>query len=200
MITEPSPKRADLRQEHDASARLKLIPTPDSPLLAPWVESLASAREAGDRPGVNTACKHLLDLLADFYGVTPPHLRVLGPRPHRTREGVLAYELFGDYEPKSAKIRLWTRTAMQKKWTTSGVMLSTLCHEFMHHLDMARLGFSRSYHTVGFFERTHRLYLAAQGQPHYPLAWHPAETNGSRAINWVETRRRKPANGERRSV
>jgi len=191
MITERSPKRVGLRQEHDASARLREIPTPEPALLAPWVEALAKAREDGARPDVNAACKQLLDLLANFYGVPPPDLSVLGPRPHRTREGVLAYELFGDYEPKRAKIRLWTKTAVNKQSTSSGVMLSTLCHEFMHHLDMARLGFSRSYHTVGFFERTHLLYLAALGQPHYPLAWHPPAADGSRTINWPETRRRK---------
>jgi hypothetical protein len=167
------------------------MPTPDSALLTPWVESLAKAREDSDRSGVNAACKQLLDLLSQFYSVPPPDLKVLGPRPHRTREGVLAYELFGDYAPKSAKIRLWTRTAINKQWTSSGVMLSTLCHEFMHHLDIARLGFSRSYHTTGFFERTHILYQAALGQPHYPLAWHPPDADGSRAINWPATRRRK---------
>jgi len=106
---------------------------------------------------------------------------------------VLAYELFGDYDPKSAKIRLWTRTAINKQWTSSGVMLSTFCHEFMHHLDVARLGFSRSYHTVGFFERTHTLYQASIGQPHYPLAWHPPDADGSRMINWPAMRRRRSA-------
>ena len=193
MITEPSPKRAGLRQEYDASARLTRMPTPDSSRLTPWVEALATARADGDRSGMNTACKQLIDLLSDFYDLPPPNLRVLGTRPHRTREGVLTYELFGDYEPKSAKIRLWTRTAINKQWTTSGVMLSTLCHEFMHHLDVARLGFSRSYHTVGFFERTHILYQAAIGQSHYPLAWHPPDADGSRMINWPAMRRRRSA-------
>ena len=193
MITEPSPKRAGLRQEYDASARLSKMPTPNSSSLTPWVEALATARADGDRSGMNTACKQLIDLLSDFYDLPPPNLRVLGTRPHRTREGVLTYELFGDYEPKSAKIRLWTRTAINKQWTTSGVMLSTLCHEFMHHLDVARLGFSRSYHTVGFFERTHTLYQASIGQPHYPLAWHPPDADGSRMINWPAMRRRRSA-------
>ena len=193
MITEPSPKRAGLRQEYDASARLTRMPTPDSSRLTPWVEALTTARADGDRSGMNAACKQLIDLLSNFYDLPPPNLRVLGTRPHRSREGVLTYELFGDYEPESAKIRLWTRTAINKQWTTSGVMLSTLCHEFMHHLDVARLGFSRSYHTVGFFERTHTLYQASIGQPHYPLAWHPPDADGSRMINWPAMRRRRSA-------
>ena len=191
MITEPSPKRVDLRREYESSARLVKMPTPDSSALTRLVEALATAREDGDRAGVSAACKEMLGLLAAFYDVPPPEIKVLGPRPHRTHEGVLAYELFGDYEPKRAKIRLWTRTAINKQWTTSGVMLSTLCHEFVHHLDMARLGFSRSYHTTGFFERTHTLYQAALGQPHYPLAWHPPDARGFRTIDWPATRRRK---------
>ena len=191
MITESLPKRVDLRREYEASARLVKMPAPDHAHLTPCVEALAVAREDGDRPRVNAVCKEMLDRLAEFYNVPPPEIKVLGPRPHRTHEGVLAYELFGDYEPKSAKIRLWTRTAINKQWTSSGVMLSTLCHEFIHHLDIARVGFSRSYHTTGFFERTHTLYQAAIGQPYYPLAWHPADANGSRKINWPETRRRK---------
>jgi len=193
MIAEGSPKRVGLRREYDASSRLRKIPTPDSALFTPWVEALTKAREDGARSDVSAACKQMLDLLAAFYDVAPPHLRVLGPRPHRTREGVLAYELFGDYEPKRANIRLWTRTAINKQWTSSGVMLSTFCHEFMHHVDVARLGFSRSYHTVGFFERTHTLYQAPIGQPHYPLAWHPPDADGSRMINWVAMRRRRSA-------
>jgi hypothetical protein len=191
MITDPAPKRIDLRREYDASARLRTMPTPDSALLRPCVETLAKAREDDDRSGVTTACKQMLGLLAGFYDVAPPDLRVLGTRPHSTYEGVLARELFGDYQPTTAKIRLWTRTAIQKQWTSSGVILSTLCHEFVHHLDIARLGFSRSYHTTGFFERTHTLYQAAMGQPYYPLAWHPADADGSRRINWPETRGRK---------
>jgi len=191
MITEPSPKRIDLRREFEASAQLRKIPTPDSALLRPWVESLALARDDGDRSAVHAACQQVLDLLAAFYQVPSPALRVLGTRPHRTHEGILAYELFGDYELKSARIRLWTKTAMQKQWTSSGVMLSTLCHEFAHHLDVVRLGYSRSYHTMGFFERTHTLYQAAQGQPYYPLAWHPPAADGSRRINWPAMRRRK---------
>jgi len=191
VITERAPIPIALRREYEASARLKKMPTPDSELLTPWVEALGRARENGDRPSVNAACQQLLDVFSGFYSVAPPHLQVLGPRPHRTREGVLAYELFGDYTPKTSKIRLWTKTAMRKQWTSSGVMLSTLCHEFIHHLDTARLGFTRSYHTVGFFERTHVLYQAALGEPHYPLVWRPADRDGSRTIDWPATRRRK---------
>jgi hypothetical protein len=117
-------------------------------------------------------------------------VELLGTRPHRTREGRLARELLGDYSLDLTHIRLWTKTPMMKKWTSSRTILSTLCHEFMHHLDVVRLGFPRSYHTTGFFERTHRLYLGVTGQTYYPLAWQ-AERDGSRSIDWPETNRRR---------
>ena len=80
---------------------------------------------------------------------------------------------------------------MIRKWTSSRTILSTLCHEFMHHLDVVQLGFPKSYHTTGFFERTHRLYLGVMGQPYYPLAWQSPARDGSRSIDWPETNRRK---------
>ena len=34
-------------------------------------------------------------------------------------------------------IRMWTRTAARKEITSFGMFLSTLCHEFCHHLDLS---------------------------------------------------------------
>src|SRR5262249_48542247 len=66
---------------------------------------------------------------------------------------------------------------------------STLCHEFMHHLDVTALGFPNSFHTVGFYQRTHRLYLAAIGHPYYPLKWRRVGFDSQQIIDWQETRR-----------
>jgi hypothetical protein len=191
MITERRPSRAQLAREYDSSTRLAEIHVPPSAALAPFFGRLDQGRESEARKELNQACRELLDALSKFYGVAAPSVKLLGVRPHRTYEGLLAYELFGDYNINQAGIRLWTRTSIQKNWTSSRTLLSTLCHEFMHHLDVVQLGFPKSYHTTGFFERTHHLYLAVLGQPHYPLAWHPPEKNGSRTINWPETNRRK---------
>ena len=46
-----------------------------------------------------------------------------------------ATELFGDYNPETMLIRVWMRTAVRKEITSFGTFLSTLCHEFCHHLD-----------------------------------------------------------------
>jgi hypothetical protein len=195
MTTDPRPRRLYLRDEYEASARLEAIPVPLSADLASLFGLLDTAKESDDRVLLNQACRQLLDRLTDAYGVPPPALKLLGPRPHDTFEGKLSYELFGDYDLGKKRIRLWTRTAINKRPASSRTLLSTLCHEFMHHLDVSLLGFSNTFHTTGFFERTHRLYQAAIGQPHYPLAWHPVDRRGSRSIDWTETNRRKAQSG-----
>src|SRR5262245_59141085 len=190
MVTDPRPRRAALRLEYETSHGLVTIRVPPSELLAPAVDALGTARDAGSVALLNKASAGLIGTLAAFYGVTSPDLKLLGSRPHTTYEGHLASQLFGDYTFQTARIRLWTRTAVNKQWTSIGTLLSTLCHEFMHHLDVTGLNFPHSYHTIGFFERTHRLYQAAMGRPYYPLVWRPPAANGSCSIDWVKTRGR----------
>lgn len=198
MTTDPRPRRLSLQKEYEASARLASLPGPRPDDLAPLFDGLDAAREAEDRARMEAACRRLLDRLSRACEVARPILKLLGPRPHRTREGRLSYELFGDYDLEHARIRLWTRTAINKRWASSRTLLSTLCHEFMHHLDVQALGFPNTFHTTGFFERTHRMYQAALGRPHYPLAWHAPYRNGSRMIDWAETNRRKSRTAESR--
>src|SRR6266436_7598336 len=84
---------------------------------------------------------------------SPPNgVRVLAARPLRVREQWTT-ELFGDYSPETMLIRLWMRTAVRKAITSFGTFLSTLCHEFCHHLDFQKFGFKDSWHTRGFYER-----------------------------------------------
>lgn len=191
MVTDRRPSRGKLREEYDESSRLTEIQVPLSDGLTPIFGLLASARDAEARAPLSHACEELLRGFAEFYNVPPPSLKLLGVRPHRTREGRLSYELLGDYNLTLTRVRLWTRTPMIRKWTSSRTLLSTLCHEFMHHLDVVQLGFGKSYHTTGFFERSHRLYLGVTGQSHYPLAWQAPQRDGSRSIDWPETNRRK---------
>lgn len=191
MVTDRRPSRGNLRQEYDGSSALTEIRVPPPDRLTPWVEQLHSARDAESRGPLSDACTQILDEFARFYEVPAPSLDLLGVRPHRTHEGRLSSETLGDYTFTLLRIRLWTRTPMIRKWTSSRTILSTLCHEFMHHLDVVQLGFPKSYHTTGFFERTHRLYLGVMGQPYYPLAWQAPGRDGSQSIDWPETNRRK---------
>ena len=82
--------------------------------------------------------------------------------PLRVRES-WSTELFGDYSPETMLIRVWMRTAVRKEITSFGTFLSTLCHEFCHHLDYQKFEFHDSWHTRGFYERTAALYHHAGG-------------------------------------
>jgi hypothetical protein len=190
MITDRRPAQGKSRQEYDTSHHLEKIRTPLSTNLTPMFGALEAARDAAAPEALKNVCTRFLASLSNFYGIPSPRLRLLGPRPHSTREGRLAHELFGDYHIELAKIRLWTRTPMKKQWTSSKTILSTLCHEFMHHLDVTCLGFPNSFHTIGFYERTHRLYLAAIGQPYYPLEWRRIGLEDRQVIDWQETKLR----------
>ena len=66
--------------------------------------------------------------------------------------------------PKTMLIRVWMRTAVRKEVTSFGTFVSTLCHEFCHHLDFQKFGFRDSWHTRGFYERAAALYHHARAR------------------------------------
>jgi hypothetical protein len=113
---------------------------------------------------------------------------VLASRPLRVREGGWGTELFGDYDPETKLIRVWMRTAVLKQVTSFGTFLSTLCHEFCHHLDFERFKFGDSWHTRGFYERTGALYHHVRGTPPKRLFWVPV-SRGRWRIDWPRTNR-----------
>jgi hypothetical protein len=106
------------------------------------------------------------------------------------REGGGTTELFGDYTPNTLVIRVWMRTAVRQQVTSFGTFLSTLCHEFCHHLDYHRFGYRDSWHTRGFYERTAALYHHARGTPPKRLFWVPIRGECWR-IDWARTNRGK---------
>jgi hypothetical protein len=103
------------------------------------------------------------------------------------REG-WSTELFGDYHPGTMLIRVWMRTAIRREVTSFGTFLSTLCHEFCHHLDFQLFRFSDSWHTRGFYERAAALYHHARGTPRKRLFWVPMP-GGRWRIDWQRTAR-----------
>src|SRR5216684_978908 len=116
-------------------------------------------------------------------------------QPHRSftesRTAVSAYfqpDLCGDYSPETILIRVWMRTAVRKEVTSFGTFVSTLCHEFCHHLDFQKFGFKDSWHTRGFYERAATLYHDARGTPLKTLIWVPVG-GGRWRIDWKRTNR-----------
>jgi hypothetical protein len=186
MLTDVPPRNAN----HDGfleSDRIRTLDLPQDERLLPLAKSIELAMTDGITALVRRACADFLASASEFYNVHPCGIRVLASRPLRVREHGTT-ELFGDYAPDSMLIRVWMRTAVRKEITSFGTFLSTLCHEFCHHLDFQRFGFPDSWHTRGFYERTAALYHHARGTPPKRLFW-VAVPGGRWRIDWPRTNR-----------
>ncbi len=189
MITDPIPRGAPLRRQYEASDAQAHLVLPDGPPLQRLAGALAVALATGKRPPVKQAGEALLAFLARAYQVTPPKLSVLGARPKRVTEGS-SYELWGDYTFATQVIRVWMRTAVLGKVTSFRGLLNTLLHEFCHHLDVRRFGWTDTPHTRGFFGRIDDLYHLALATPpaeRKPLVW--IKGRNTWRIDWSKLRR-----------
>jgi hypothetical protein len=186
MVTDRPPHNSNVTafRQSDQTATLDL---PDNDALHVIAKSIESTMKADQIAGVRRSCAGFLKVASQFYQVPECNLRVLTARPLRVRE-LWTTELFGDYDPESKLIRVWMRTAVRKDVTSFGTFLSTLCHEFCHHLDFTKFGFPDSWHTRGFFERAAALYHHARGTPQKHLFWVPI-SNGRWRIDWPKTTR-----------
>jgi hypothetical protein len=186
MLTDPPPRKAN-RTQFLESDRTKTLDLPQDGRLSSITKSIESAMKGGTGADVRRACTEFLDAASAFYGVPACGVRVLAARPLRVRESWTT-ELFGDYTPETMLIRVWMRTAVRKEITSFGTFLSTLCHEFCHHLDYQKFELHDSWHTRGFYERAAVLYHHARETPPKKLFWVP--TSGGRwRIDWVRTNR-----------
>jgi hypothetical protein len=186
MLTDSPPRKANLAAFKE-SDRITTLDLPQDEILITISKSIEFAMKADTVPDVRRACTQFLHATSNFYKVPDCGIRVLAARPLRVREN-WATELFGDYSPETMLIRVWTRTAIKKEITSFGTFLSTLCHEFCHHLDFQRFGFPDSWHTRGFYERTAALYHHARGTSRKRLFWVPA-SGGRWRIDWPRTNR-----------
>ena len=138
MITDPLPRQVKKRDAHLHSDRLITLPLPPGESLQAATEALIQVMAGGQLRPVRAACADLLAILARFYEVGTPDVRVLGVRPHVVTHGVCTYQLFGDYTPATQRIRVWMKTAIREKVSSPKALLNTLLHEFCHHLDATR--------------------------------------------------------------
>jgi hypothetical protein len=186
MLTDDPPRKAN-RAGFLESDRLRTLDLPQNEFLLTPAQSIELAMIDGTTAAVRQACAEFLAATSGFYRIPACGVRVLAARPLRVRER-WATELFGDYSPETKLIRVWMRTAVRKEITSFGTFLSTLCHEFCHHLDFQRFRFPDSWHTRGFYERTAALYHHARGTPPKRLFWLPA-AGGRWRIDWPRTNR-----------
>jgi hypothetical protein len=163
MLTDSPPRKEKLAAFRE-SDRVHTLALPPGAGLLTLTQSIESGMKTGKTQEVRVGCEQFLELLSRFYQVSPCNVRVLASRPLRIREN-WSSELFGDYNPPTLAIRVWMRTAVKKDITSFGTFLSTLCHEYCHHLDFQHFKFPDSWHTRGFYERAAALYHYARGTP-----------------------------------
>ena len=186
MLTDTPPRKTSSARFLQ-SDRIRTLDLPQDRTLLTIAKSIESGMKAGSSADVRRSCAEFLDFAAAFYEVPSCGFRVLAARPLRVREN-WASELFGDYNPESMLIRIWMRTAVRKEITSFATFLSTLCHEFCHHLDFQRFRFPDSWHTRGFYERTATLYHYARDTAPKRLFWAPV-SGGRWRIDWPRTNR-----------
>lgn len=186
MLTDAPPRKPNLKFFTD-SDRLKAIPLPADGRLVKIAGAIEAAMKTQDVKDVRQTCADFLGTASDFYQIPQCNIHVLAARPLRVREHSTT-ELFGDYHPDTMQIRVWMRTAVRKDITSFGTFLSTLCHEFCHHLDFLKFGFGDSWHTRGFYERTAALYHHARGTWPKRLIWAALPRQRWR-IDWPRTNR-----------
>jgi hypothetical protein len=185
MLTD-SPPRRSLKSFRESDQR-DLLPLPADNRLLASAAAIEAAMKGGDSSDIQRACSDFLRIAAVFYSVPECTVRVLAARPLWVRE-YSTTELFGDYHPSTLVIRVWKKTAIRKEITSFGTFLSTLCHEFCHHLDFHRFGYRGSWHTRGFYGRTALLYHHAKATPVKKLIWMPGPNRRWR-IDWQRTNR-----------
>jgi hypothetical protein len=190
MLTDAPPRKAHVASFLE-SDQIRTLDLPHDGSLLTITKSIESAVRTGRSTDVRRTCAEFLDAASEFYKVPTCGIRVLAARPLRVRERWTT-ELFGDYTPETMLIRVWMRTAVRKEVTSFGTFLSTLCHEFCHHLDYQKFGFHDSWHTRGFYERAAVLYHYARGTPPKRLFWVPV-AGGRWRIDWPRTNRTAPA-------
>src|SRR5215471_3425676 len=129
MVTDAPPRKKN-RSLFTESDRVNTLGLPTDDRLRRIATAIEVAIKIGKTPGVLALSREFLDTGADFYQVK--HCRPLRVKERST------LELFGDYHPDTILIRVWMKTAVRKEVTSFGTFLSTLCHEFCHHLDFQR--------------------------------------------------------------
>ena len=185
MITDKIQRTPDLREEYFRSDGMHSFALPDATELREYAKQLEEALIQEDRSKIEKTCNAIAEGVSAFFNIKAPHVRILGVRPLE-ESGNRVDELFGDYDFETALIRLWMRTAVRGKATSFGTLLSTLCHEICHHLDVVKMDLPNTYHTRGFYDRAGLLYHHVRGTEPRALVW-DTQRDGTFRINWPAT-------------
>lgn len=187
MKTDKLPKARLEKEEYSRSEQLLRLTLPPAEPLREYAIELKQALANEDRKAILSTSKLLLNTLSDHFEVEHPKTKILSVRP-REVHGDWEFQTFGDYDTETAVLRLWMKTAIQKKTSAYGTFLNTLVHEFCHHLDVVALDMPNTFHTKGFYERVGELYHHIQNTPAKKIVWQ-RYSDGTYAVDWAKTMR-----------
>lgn len=174
-LTDPPPRSARGIEEFLRSDGTKLPALPDPAPCGPDLGKLRQGLEQENVQAVRLALQRLADHLAAHY--SGPGMKVevrTRARPHRRLHGRLVGCKYGEYGLRDRVARVWMYTAVRRRVVAFRTLLWTFLHEFGHHLDVHVLGFPRTYHTRGFYERFDALFYRLLAEEPKPLVWVPA--------------------------
>jgi len=187
LLTDKPPRKASCKDEFQRSDTTLTLSLPPELPVNTYAALLEAALREEDRRAIQSFCNKIAGCVAEVYEVEAPHIRVLGVRPLEESKGAI-HETYGDYTFETSEIRLWMRTAILEKATSYGTLLSTLCHELCHHIDVVSMDMPNTFHTRGFYERAGLLYHHVRGTPRRTLVW-DQQQNSTFRINWPATMR-----------
>jgi hypothetical protein len=147
-----SKKEQAAYRKSDAKTKVDL---PDAKSLRELAAVIEPALADDEQKRVQRATKAFVDAFVAQLKAPPVTTRVLAVRPHDESE-----ELHGLYvleEDGTARLRVWMRTAAQRRPVAFRTFVRTVLHELCHHLDFTVFDLDPSFHTEGFFKRESHL-------------------------------------------
>lgn len=175
LLTDPLPATRVERELYLFSERAgSTIRLPPAREFRDHVRRLDAAMADESIAAVRVACRGVVGYLEAQNDLRPAQVAVLGRRPTDVLVDGCPSQVFGDYHRDRRRIRVYAKTAVQRRFTTMKTLLNTLLHEFCHHMEADIYGLPLP-HTRGFYARLDRLY-------HHALATPRAER---RDLRWI---------------
>jgi hypothetical protein len=129
------------------------VPVAQAQALLPALQKLSVVLKEGDRAQTQETAAAIVRALIGRLGAPQAGVKVLSKRPSKDWG-----ELHGLYDPETALITVWMRTAQRKQVVAFKTFLRTLLHELCHHLDYGHFKLEDSFHTEGFYKRESSIY------------------------------------------
>ncbi len=148
---------APRKRIYDRSDAIERIDLTDAAALRILVAPFVAALQAENRVEIERLCNAIAGGIVSQLKAPPLAVAVLAVRPSHDWG-----ELHGLYLPeddgKQAVIKLWMRTAKNKRVVAFRSFLRTLLHELCHHLDYELYLLEETFHTEGFYKRESSLF------------------------------------------